>query len=81
MNYVMATFIRYPSTPNPWTYANVRGFFFILLLALIVFLKRLRWGGLTVGELREVTHRIRELEQTKAKNTNILSGKIVDVKG
>ena len=47
----------------------------------IDFLKRLRWGGLTVGELREVTHRIRELEHTKAKNTNLLSGKIVDVKG
>ena len=43
------------------------------------FLKRLRWGGLTVGELREVTHRIRELEQTMEENSNILSGKIIEV--
>ena len=43
------------------------------------FLKRLRWGGLTVGELREVTHRIRELERTKEENCNILSGKIIEV--
>ncbi len=43
------------------------------------FLKRLRWGGLTVGELREVTHRIRELEQTMEENSNVLSGKIIEV--
>ena len=44
----------------------------------IDFLKRLRWGGLTLGELREVTHRIRELEQKMVKEVNILSGKIID---
>ena len=46
----------------------------------IDFLKRLRWGGLTVGELREVTHRIRELERTMTENRNILSGKIIETK-
>ena len=46
----------------------------------IDFLKRLRWGNLTVGELREVTHRIRELERTMTENRNILSGKIIETK-
>jgi hypothetical protein len=44
----------------------------------IDFLKRLRLGNLTLGELREVTHRIRELERTMTKNSNILSGKIIE---
>ena len=44
----------------------------------IEFLERLRWGNLTIGELREVTHRIKEIEQTMAKDSNILSGKIID---
>jgi hypothetical protein len=42
------------------------------------FLKRLQWGGLTVGEYREVNYRIRELEMTKAENPNLLPGKIID---
>ena len=46
----------------------------------IDFLKRLSKGNLTIGELREVTHRIRELERTIAKNSNILSGKMLSVK-
>ena len=46
----------------------------------IDFLKRLRWGNLTIGELREVTHRIRELEMTQAQTSNILSGKIINSK-
>jgi hypothetical protein len=41
----------------------------------IDFLKRLQWGNLTIGELREVTHRIAELEQTMTENPNMLSGK------
>ena len=44
----------------------------------IDYLKRLRWGNLTIGELREITHRIRELEQTQTKDFNVLGGKIID---
>jgi hypothetical protein len=44
----------------------------------IHFLKRLQWGGLTLGELREVTHRIRELERQKVQDANLVSGKIID---
>ena len=44
----------------------------------IDFLERLRWGELTIGELREVTHRIRELEQNMEENSNVLSGKIIE---
>ena len=46
----------------------------------IDFLKRLRWGGLTVSEFREVTFKIRELERTMSKNPDLLSGKIVNTK-
>ena len=46
----------------------------------IDFLKRLKWGGLTISELREVSHRIRELERTMAKNPDVLSGKIIETK-
>ncbi len=44
------------------------------------FLKRLQWGNLTIGELREVTHRIEELERSKTENTNMLSGKMLSGK-
>ncbi len=46
----------------------------------IDFLKRLRWGNLTIGELREVIHRIRELELTKTRTSNIFSGNIINSK-
>ena len=42
------------------------------------FLKRIRWGPLTIGEYREVQYRIRELESKSITNTNILSGKLID---
>jgi len=42
------------------------------------FLKRIRWGPLTVGEYREVQYKIRELENRSITSTNILSGKIID---
>jgi len=42
------------------------------------FLKRIRWGPLTVGEYREVQYRIRELENKSTTSNNILSGKIVN---
>ena len=44
----------------------------------IDFLKRILRGGLTISETREVTHKIRELEQAKIENPDILSGKIID---
>lgn len=46
----------------------------------IDFLKRLLLGGLTISETREVTYKIRELEQAKIENPDLLSGKIVDTK-
>ncbi len=42
------------------------------------FLKRIRWGPLTVGEYREVQYRIRELESKFETGNNVLSGKIID---
>ena len=42
------------------------------------FLKRIRWGPLTVGEYREVQYRIRELESKFETGSNVLSGKIFD---
>ena len=42
------------------------------------FLKRIRWGPLTVGEYREVQYRIRELESKFETSNNVLSGKIID---
>jgi hypothetical protein len=42
------------------------------------FLKRIRWGPLTVGEYREVHYRIRELESKFETSNNVLSGKIID---
>lgn len=44
----------------------------------IDYLKRLLWGNLTISELREISHRIKELEQTKTKDFNVLGGKIID---
>jgi hypothetical protein len=42
------------------------------------FLKRIRWGPLTVGEYREVQYRIRELESKFETSNNVLSGKMID---
>jgi len=42
------------------------------------FLKRIRWGPLTVAEYREVQYRIRELESKFETSNNVLSGKIID---
>lgn len=44
----------------------------------IDFLKRIKWGPLTLGELREVTYRIREIEGKSIQNHNVLSGKLID---
>jgi len=43
------------------------------------FLKRIRWGPLTVGEYREVHYRIRELESKFESSNNILSGQLIDI--
>ena len=42
------------------------------------FLKRIRWGPLTIGEYREVQYRIRELENKSVTSNNMLSGKLID---
>ncbi len=42
------------------------------------FLKRIRWGPLTVGEYREVQYRIRELESKFESSGNILKGQLID---
>lgn len=44
----------------------------------IDFLKRIKWGPLTLGELREVTYRIRELQSKSIESHNVLDGKIID---
>ncbi len=43
------------------------------------FLKRIRWGPLTVGEYREVQYRIRELESKFESSNNILDGQLIDI--
>ncbi|MBC8431218.1 MAG: hypothetical protein H8D96_04800 [Desulfobacterales bacterium] len=43
------------------------------------YLKRIRWGPLTVGEYREVQYRIRELESKFASSSNILDGQLIDI--
>ncbi len=42
------------------------------------FLKRIRWGPLTVGEYREVQYRIKELQNKSVSNPNMLRGQVVD---
>ena len=43
------------------------------------FLKRILWGPLTVGEFREVKHRLTEIERRHESSPNLLQGKIIDV--
>lgn len=43
------------------------------------YLKRIRWGPLTVGEYREVQYRIRELESRFTSSNNILDGQLIDI--
>jgi len=43
------------------------------------FLKRIRWGPLTVGEYREVQYRIRELISKFESSNNILDGQLIDI--
>ena len=42
------------------------------------YLKRAAWGPLTVAELREIKHRLKELEAQKATSNNLLKGKIIE---
>jgi hypothetical protein len=43
------------------------------------YLRRIRWGPLTVGEYREVQYRIRELESRFTSSNNILDGQLIDI--
>ena len=43
------------------------------------FLRRIKWGPLTLGEFREVTYRLREIESQKMSSNNILKGRIIDL--